>query len=282
MSAHDRILPPEADSEDPGHSGTPRGGEDTGHRGTPRGGEDPGSPGGPLDAEGHGPGGATPDGIPAFSGGDATAMAHFYRGEMNRLTVWRTRMDATTNWAIISTVGLLSFSFQNPLADAVFIVNLAALWFLLTVESRRYRFYDVWRWRLRILEVHLLVPIVCRKERWLQGPWREDLTADLLYPTFKISMREAMGRRLLRNYIYLFGLVLVVGLAHILGISLATSSWYLLTREHLAASVGENWLLLCIIVVTYAPLLALAVFGWRRRKVAVELHDPEVRRSYRV
>ena len=84
--------------------------------------------------------------------GDVTAIAHFYRGEMNRLTAWRSRMDFTTNWAVIAAAGLLSFSFRNPNADAIFIVTIATLWFLLTVESRRYRFYDVWRWRVRILE----------------------------------------------------------------------------------------------------------------------------------
>ncbi len=217
-----------------------------------------------------------------LGGGDATAMAHFYRGEMNRLTVWRTRMDASTNWAIISTAGLLTFSFQNPLADAVLIVNMALLWFLLAVESRRYRFYDVWRWRLRILEVHFITPIVSGTHPKLQGPWREDLTADLLYPTFKISMPEAMGRRILRNYIYLFGLVLVAALAHVFGISLATSSWALLTREYFGASMHENWVLLCIIVVSYVPLVLLGILGWQRRKVIVELHDPAGRRAYRV
>lgn len=214
--------------------------------------------------------------------GDVTAIAHFYRGEMNRLTVWRTRMDFTTNWAVIAAVGLLSFSFRNPNADAIFIVTITALWFLLTVESRRYRFYDVWRWRIRILEAHFLAPVVSDETSHLRGPWREDLTADLLYPTFKITMREAMGRRLLRNYIYLFGLALVISLGHIFGISPATSSWTGLTREYLAASMRENWLLLCLIVIAYAPLVALALFGWRRRNVIVELHDQPVRRSYRV
>jgi uncharacterized membrane protein len=209
-------------------------------------------------------------------------MAHFYRGEMNRLTIWRTRMDVTSNWAIISTVGLLPFSFRNPHADAIFIVILAALWFLLTVESRRYRFYDVWRWRVRILEAHFITPVVAGRQSALRGPWREDLATDLLYPTFKIKMREAMGRRLLRNYIYLFGLVLILSLAHVFGISPATSSWSQLTREQLAASVAENQLLLWVIVIAYLPLVALGVFGWRRRKVAVELHDQSGRRAYRV
>ncbi len=217
-----------------------------------------------------------------FEGGNAQAMAHFYRGEMHRLTAWRQRMDATTNWAIVATVGLLTFTFNNPLADAVFIVNIAALWFLLTVESRRYRFYDVWRWRVRILEAHFITPILTGEAKRVPGPWRDDLVSDLLYPTFKMSMREAMGRRLLRNYIFLFFIVLVAALANILEISLATSSWSLLTREHFARSIHENWLLLCFIVIGYAPLTALTAFGWSRRRIAVELHDQPLRRPYRV
>ncbi len=230
------------------------------------------------------PGGATGPGLPVtiYDGSCAQAMAHFYRGEMNRLTVWRQRMDATTNWAIVATVGLLTFSFSNPLADAVFIINVTTLWFLLTVESRRFRFYDVWRWRVRILEAHFITPILTGEVKRVPGPWREDLVADLLYPTFKMSMREAMGRRLLRNYAYLFALVLVGALANVFGISLATSSWSLLTREHLVESLNENWLLLSLLVLGYVPLLALGSFGWSRRRVAVELHDQPMRRPYRV
>lgn len=226
------------------------------------------------------PGGAPPHMV--FEGSCAQAMAHFYRGEMHRLTAWRQRMDATTNWAIVATVGLLTFSFSNPLADAVFIVNVTTLWFLLTVESRRFRFYDVWRWRVRILEAHFITPILTGQIKRVPGPWREDLVSDLLYPTFKMSMREAMGRRLLRNYAYLFAIVLIAALANVLGISLATSSWALLTREHLARSIRENWLLLCMLAAFYLPLVGLGYFGWSRRRVAVELHDQPVRRPYRV
>lgn len=237
-------------------------------------------------AAGGTPGGHPGEGVPPedpfASSANATVMAHFYRGEMNRLTIWRTRMDVTTNWAIIATVGLLTFSFRNPLADGIFLVNIAMLWFLLTVESRRYRFYDVWRWRLRILEAHFLSPILMEKSRRLTGPWREDLIAELLYPTFKISMREAMGRRLLRNYVYLFSIVLIAGLAEIFGVSLSTSSWAMLTTEHFTSSMREHLLLLILILVTYIPLLWLVYYGWQRRKVAVELHDPAGRARYRV
>ena len=43
-----------------------------------------------------------------------TAMAHLYRGELQRSLSWRLRLDTTTNWAIFTTAGILTFSFNNP------------------------------------------------------------------------------------------------------------------------------------------------------------------------
>ena len=31
------------------------------------------------------------------------ALAHLLRGEMYRSTVWRTRLDTTTNWSVVTT-----------------------------------------------------------------------------------------------------------------------------------------------------------------------------------
>src|SRR6187549_2996097 len=45
------------------------------------------------------------------------AMVHFYRGEVQRSNVWRTRLDTTTNWAVLTAGATLSFSFSastNP------------------------------------------------------------------------------------------------------------------------------------------------------------------------
>src|SRR5207237_2417094 len=43
-----------------------------------------------------------------------TAMVHFYRGEVQRSNVWRGRLDATTNWAVITAGAMLSFVFSSP------------------------------------------------------------------------------------------------------------------------------------------------------------------------
>ena len=31
-----------------------------------------------------------------------TALAHFYRAEIQRSNTWRNRLDATTNWAVVT------------------------------------------------------------------------------------------------------------------------------------------------------------------------------------
>ena len=38
-----------------------------------------------------------------------TAMVHLYRGELQRATAWRSRLDNTTNWAVVTTGAALSF-----------------------------------------------------------------------------------------------------------------------------------------------------------------------------
>ena len=40
--------------------------------------------------------------------------AHLYGGEMYRSKVWRTRLDATTNWAVATTGIALSVAFSMP------------------------------------------------------------------------------------------------------------------------------------------------------------------------
>ena len=39
-----------------------------------------------------------------------TAMVHFYRGEVQRSNTWRSRLDNTTYWAVITAGATLSFA----------------------------------------------------------------------------------------------------------------------------------------------------------------------------
>jgi uncharacterized membrane protein len=139
-----------------------------------------------------------------------TALSHFYRGEMYRAQVWRTRLDATTNWAVIATLGVLTFSFNNPeYSQETLIAGMFANLVFLMFEARRFRFFDVWRSRVRMIEENFYGPILRRDLRSPVDRWGEHVADDLLHPKFKITMLQAIKARLLRNYAYVFVFLLL-------------------------------------------------------------------------
>jgi uncharacterized membrane protein len=48
-----------------------------------------------------------------FSAAEIGALAHLYRGEVYRSTVWRTRLDSSTNWAVVTTGIALSATYTK-------------------------------------------------------------------------------------------------------------------------------------------------------------------------
>jgi uncharacterized membrane protein len=145
---------------------------------------------------------------PRFDPSYVTAMSHFYRGELGRIMAWRQRLDVTTSWAITLSSAVFGFAFaERQVPHIIFFFNIVVVWMLLWIEARRYRFYDAFRARVRMLEAHFLVPIVSQNTAILQGDWQKLVCEDLLLPSFKISRLEAVGRRLRRNYAFVFLIV---------------------------------------------------------------------------
>ena len=102
--------------------------------------------------------------------GYVNALSHFYRGELGRIMVWRTRLDTTTNWAVTGTTAIITIAFSNVgVPHLIFFFNLAIVWMMLWIEARRYRFYDAFRARIRMLEAHFLVPMIMENHQMLQG-----------------------------------------------------------------------------------------------------------------
>src|SRR5919202_285864 len=82
-----------------------------------------------------------------------TAMVHFYRGEVTRANTRRNRLDTTTNWAVLTTGATLSFAFSLPTnPHFVILINTVLVCFFRFMEARRYRYYEIWSGRVRILE----------------------------------------------------------------------------------------------------------------------------------
>jgi uncharacterized membrane protein len=145
--------------------------------------------------------------LPVYSASELGALAHLYRGEVYRSTIWRTRLDATTNWAVASLGIALSVTFSTREASPVplLLVGLLVIVFL-TFEARRYRYFNVWRARARWMEKHFYAPML-RGEPLLNGDgWQETLAADYMRPHHHISMVTAIGRRLRRSYVWILGI----------------------------------------------------------------------------
>ena len=139
-----------------------------------------------------------------------SAIVHLYRGEMHRATVWRMRLDTTTNWAVLTTAGLLAFAFRTadnphwPLLIGIMLIGL-----LMAYEARRYQVFDVWRARVRKIEENFYGPILMRDPVSPQTGWGDHVAKDLLAPVYKISFRGALRARFLRNYWAIFAVLLV-------------------------------------------------------------------------
>src|SRR5688572_3063290 len=154
-----------------------------------------------------------------------TAMVHFYRGELDRSNTWRGRLDNTTNWAVITTGAAMSFALSDPNHHfGVIILNTLLVTLFAWIEARRYRYYELWSRRVRLMETDffaaMLVPPFAPSPEWA-----ENLAESLLHPEFPISMWEAFGRRFRRNYVWIFG---ILGLA-----------WFL--KGYLHPTVATSW-----------------------------------------
>ena len=130
-------------------------------------------------------------------------LVHFYRAVVSHADVWRTRMDATTNWAAATTAGMVTFAFGEP--NAPHLVLLLAMAFdvvFLLMESRRYQIYDLWRRRFRTLNQFLVAPVL--SPGTAPGPEvvQENLArvaADLGRTVPHLVLVDAVGYRIRRN-----------------------------------------------------------------------------------
>jgi uncharacterized membrane protein len=207
-----------------------------------------------------------------------TTLVHYYRAEMARMSSWRDRLDRTSNWAITVTAALLSVSLSTPTAHhgvLLFAMLLVAL--LLYVEARRYRFYDTYRYRVRQFERHYFGRIFSGAEAGSE-PWLRALAEDLRHPHFHVSLRVAATRRLRRNYIFMFGILLLAWALKITSPKLQEDGTAVDTPRPIATIIANaalgplpGWLVIAI-VASFCGALAYAYFSQRSRPNEDEVH----------
>ena len=212
--------------------------------------------------------GITEERSPKFGAPEIGALAHLYRGELYRSTVWRTRLDTTTNWSVVTTGIALSLTFSSPAASSLplVLVGLLVAVFLI-IEARRYRFFDFWRIRTHILEVQFLGPILRGQGIRVDNNWNETLYRDYQAPTLHITLLEAAGRRLRRNYGWIFGIQVTAYVGKLLIHPFPVLS---LEEVWLRAAIGPipgQLVLLCGLLF-HGAWIGVAVLTLRRRRGA--------------
>lgn len=127
-----------------------------------------------------------------------TAMAQLFRGELSRSDTWRSRLDNTTNWSLTTTAAVVSFGFSSTASHVVFIVGIWMVVSFLGIEARRYRYYDLWMRRVRLLEEGYWIPML-RREPVDPDSLRE-LVSLMERPQLQLSLFSAVSTRLNRAY----------------------------------------------------------------------------------
>ena len=139
-----------------------------------------------------------------FSAAEIGALAHLYRGEVYRSTIWRTRLDTTTNWSVVTLGVALSITYSSPGASPLPLVLVGILILLfLALEARRYRYFSVWRARSRWLERHFYVPMLLDGDLHTEEDWQVKLADDYNNPRYHVSYMAAVARRVRSNYLWI-------------------------------------------------------------------------------
>jgi uncharacterized membrane protein len=194
-----------------------------------------------------------------------SAIVHLYRGELSRATAWRIRLDTTTNWAVLTTAGLLAFAFRsgdNP--HWPLLLGTALISLLLGYEARRYQMFDVWRSRVRKIEENFYGPILTRDPVSPYRQWGERVARDLLTPSYKIGFRQAVRARFLRNYWAIYVVLLAAWAVKVLIHPNPAKHW----DEVLRNLAGEDEMLSYHVPLIYMGVMVLAalylLFGVKR------------------
>jgi uncharacterized membrane protein len=165
-----------------------------------------------------------------------TVMAHYHRAEIARMAGWRDRIDRTTNWAITVVAAMLSVSLSTPTAHhGVLLFAMVLVLLLLVIEARRYRFFDVYRSRVRRMERNYYAQIFSPEEGTTDD-WIHKLGDDLRQPVFLTSHSQAISRRLRRNYCWMFLILLFAWLVKTTFIRMQENA----VEANLVTSVSER------------------------------------------
>lgn len=197
---------------------------------------------------------------------ETNSLIHLYRGELGRMTLYRVRLDTTTNWAVVTTAGIVTFALGNAaVPHAVFLFAMLLTLFFLNLEARRFRFYETSHRRVRLLERGFYTEVLGGKP---DVGWEAVLLQNLQRPESPVSQLGALGWRLRRTYLWVYLALLVAWWGKLTVTQPDTPTG---TRPGLQSALAEAAVgtlpgvaVALLVGLFYLLLLLLAIVGSRR------------------
>lgn len=186
-------------------------------------------------------------------------MAHIFRGELSRSDTWRTRLDTTTNWALTTTAAVISFAFASQSTPHLTLI--VGLWMVvsfLMIEARRYRYYDIWNRRVRLMEDGYWAPML-RHEPVDPDAVRE-LAQEMARPLIRLSLFSAIATRVNRTY---GPILLVLSLSWFVKVHIhpRPAKTLAIFIENAHSGPVHGWVVTVFMVVFAVLVIALYVFA---------------------
>lgn len=200
----------------------------------------------------------------------SSILGDMYRGELDRETTWRSRLDQTTTWSVTLMAAILTWAFSsadNP--HYIILIGVLAVTMFLSIEVRRYRHYDVYRSRVRLIQENLLTSVLDPNTEIEHENWRTNLSEDYRTPRLKITVFEALSNRLRRVYLSLLTLLVFAWMFRITAFA-STEQW--LETASIAAVPG---IVTVASVALFYGAMATIAFWPRDREAMGELRKGE-------
>jgi len=203
------------------------------------------------------------------STGLGSVMAHFYRGEMSRVTTWRQRLDQPTTGTGTVLAAILTWAFSNTdNPHYIILIAIGAVATFLGIEARRFQHYDVYRSRVRKLQENLFANALDPSHDVEDRGWRVALSEDFRTPTTKLTLREAVSNRLRRVYLALLSVLLVSWVFRITAFTPGGKTWL----EAAGIAYIPGLAVVATLGVFYAVMIVLTVWP-RKQHARGELHE---------
>jgi uncharacterized membrane protein len=189
-----------------------------------------------------------------------TAMVHLYRAEVGRANTWRTRLDTTTNWAVVTFGAALTFAFgalENP--HYVLLLEFLLMLAFLYIEARRHGYYQLWSYRVHLMETDFFAAMLAPPFR-PSADWSNHLVETLLNPRYPISRWRSVGHRFRRNYFFIMTLLLISWLGKLSIHPVSTATWRVMVERAAIGTLQGRWVM-SVVGVIYLGLIGLSVIA---------------------